>query len=66
MVVVIGELHSSWKRVVATKLQLSSNELHYIYNELQMSNATQKLNCNASCKTSFFLIVYSKIPSMVK
>jgi hypothetical protein len=34
MVVVIRELQSSWKRVVATKLQLSCNELHCIYDEL--------------------------------
>jgi hypothetical protein len=26
----------------------------YKYNELQRSNATQKLSCKASCKTTFF------------
>ncbi len=27
------------------------------YSELQVSSATQKLNCKVNCKTSFFLIV---------
>jgi hypothetical protein len=36
---IIMELHSSWKWVVLTKLQLSYNELHHIYNELQPCNA---------------------------
>jgi len=59
MVVVIGELHSSWKGVVVTKLQLSCNELHHIYGELQVSDATQKLSWKASYKTPFFFIVKS-------
>jgi len=29
----------------------------YKYNELQVIIATQKLNCKASCKKPFFLIV---------
>jgi hypothetical protein len=29
----------------------------YNYNELQMSSATQKLNCKVCCKTPIFLIV---------
>jgi hypothetical protein len=29
------ELHSSWKWVVSTKLQLGCDELHHIYSELQ-------------------------------
>jgi hypothetical protein len=29
----------------------------YKYNELQMSDATQKLSCKASCKTPIFIIV---------
>ncbi len=32
----------------------------YKYNELQMSFATQKLNCKAICKTPFFKIVHPK------
>jgi hypothetical protein len=31
--------------------------MKYKYNELQVSCATQKLNCKASCKTTFFFIV---------
>jgi hypothetical protein len=31
MVVVVVELHSSWKWIVLTKLQLNCNELHGIY-----------------------------------
>jgi hypothetical protein len=29
----------------------------YKYGELQVSNATQKLNCKANCKTPFFFMV---------
>jgi len=54
MYVVIMELHSSWKQVILTKLQLSYNELHHIYDELQVCFATQKLIYKASCKTPFF------------
>jgi hypothetical protein len=36
MCVVIMELHSSWKQVVLTKLQLNYNELYHIYGELQL------------------------------
>jgi hypothetical protein len=36
MVVVIGELHNSWKKIVATKLQLNYNGLHNIYGELRI------------------------------
>jgi hypothetical protein len=38
MGVVIMELHNSWKWVVLIELQLSCNELHCIYNELQFHN----------------------------
>jgi hypothetical protein len=34
MIIIIGELHNSWKTIVATKLSLSCNELHNIYGEL--------------------------------
>jgi hypothetical protein len=51
---IIMELHSNWKQVVLTKLQLSCNELYHIYSELQMSFTIQKLSCKASCKTPFF------------
>jgi hypothetical protein len=37
----------------------------YKYNELQMSSATQKLSCKASCKTPFFLIMYVSIVPFV-
>ncbi len=57
MGVVIMELHSSWKWVVLTKLQFNCNELHHIHGELQMSSATQKLSCKASCKTPLFFIM---------
>jgi hypothetical protein len=30
-------------------------------NELQMFGATQKLSCEANCKTPFFLIMYMKL-----
>jgi hypothetical protein len=53
MGVVIMELHSSWKWVALTKLQLRCNELHHIYNELQMFGVIQKLSCKASCKKPF-------------
>jgi hypothetical protein len=33
----------------------------YKYNELQLSSIIQKLNCKASCKTPFFLIVNKNI-----
>jgi hypothetical protein len=36
MVVIVMELHSSWKWIVSTKLQLNCNELHHIYGELQL------------------------------
>jgi hypothetical protein len=36
MVVIVRELHNSWKAIVVTKLQLSCNELHPIYGELQL------------------------------
>jgi hypothetical protein len=39
MVVVVVELHSSSKWVVSTYFQLSYNELHYIYSELQFCNS---------------------------
>jgi hypothetical protein len=35
MVLVVIELHSSWKCVVLTKLQLNCNELHHIYDATQ-------------------------------
>ncbi len=59
MVIVVGELHSNWKGMVVTKVQLSCNELHHIYGELQVFDATQKLSCKASCKTPLFLMVKS-------
>jgi hypothetical protein len=36
MGVIIMELHNSWKWVVLIELQLSYNELHHIYGELQL------------------------------
>jgi hypothetical protein len=36
-------LHSSWKRIVLTKLQLNCNELHHTYGGLQPCNS-----CNLS------------------
>jgi hypothetical protein len=36
MGVIIKELHNSWKLVVLIKLQLSYNELHHIYGDLQL------------------------------
>jgi hypothetical protein len=42
-----------------TKLQLSCNELHHIYGELQVSYATKNSSCKASYKTPLFLIVKS-------
>jgi hypothetical protein len=59
MVVIVGELHNNWKGIIARELQLSCNELHHIYGELQVSDATQKLSCKASCKAPFFFIVKS-------
>jgi hypothetical protein len=41
MCAVITKLHSSWKWVVLIKSQVSYNELHCIYGELQVSFATQ-------------------------
>jgi hypothetical protein len=43
MVVVIWELHNSWKAVV-TKLQLSCNELHHIYGELQLLQLSNNIH----------------------
>jgi hypothetical protein len=39
MGVIIMELHNSWKWVVLIELQLSYNELHCIYGELQLYNS---------------------------
>jgi hypothetical protein len=36
---IIIELHSNWKHVVLTKLQLSRNELHLVYIELELYNS---------------------------
>jgi hypothetical protein len=46
MGVIIMELNNSWKWVVLIKLQLSCNELHRIYGELQLCNS-----CNFFLKT---------------
>jgi hypothetical protein len=67
MNVIIMDLHKSWKWVVLIELQLIYGELQlcnscnlsitftmYKCNELQMSNATQKLSCKASFKITFF------------
>jgi len=43
MGVVIMELHNSWKLVVLIELQLNRNELHHIYNELQLYNSCNLL-----------------------
>jgi hypothetical protein len=51
-------VHNSWKGIVTTKLQLSCNELHRTYSELQVSDATQKFSYKANCKTPFFFMVH--------
>jgi hypothetical protein len=33
---IIMKLHNSWKWIILIELQLSYNELHHIYNELQL------------------------------
>ncbi len=44
MVVVVVELHSSWKYVILIKLQLNCNELHGIYNKsCNLFNSTQNI-----------------------
>jgi hypothetical protein len=63
MGVVIMELNSKW--VVFTELQWVTTYTPtcllalttYKYDELQISFATQKLNCKASYKTLIFLVV---------
>jgi hypothetical protein len=55
------KLYSSCKWVVLIELQLSCNELHYIYNELQVCYAIKNLNYKASCKTFFFLIMSIRV-----
>jgi hypothetical protein len=43
---------TSWMQLlwscIIVENELSCNELHYIYNELQVSGVTKKLNCKAS------------------
>ncbi len=42
--VVITKLHNSWKWVVLVELQLNCNELHRIYDELQLYNSCNLFN----------------------
>jgi hypothetical protein len=34
--VLVVKLHTSWKLIILIELQLSCNELHWIYDELQL------------------------------
>jgi len=58
---IILELHNSWKWIVLIELQLSCNELHCIYNELQFYNS-----CNLSISITMYKYSESQVSSVTQ